>query len=225
MTEREIVDLEVEIEKYNAKQQKAAQAKFDKGPVPQKKWVMEQTLGRLLDRIAVVKSGKAPNEFGLYMRDELARILATETCLAYDGLALDRNVVISADSGTPLESVSYENYVTLWTPEFGLWRQIVTALDEYLYSAAVLAKSLNASSTAARLYLRAWRIVKRIEDYARSYGCANKDEALAIVRLERVAADRLWVDAQFAALPPFREAEEKSTSKSPSKKKKDKKAN
>ena len=45
------------------------------------------------------------------------------------------------------------------------------------------------------------------------------------MRLERVAVDRLWVDAQFAALPPFKKAKEKSASKPTSKKKKGKKAN
>ena len=225
MTEDEILDIENDIENYNDERQKEAQAKFDKGPIPKMKWVMGQALDRLLDRIAVVKSGNAPDEFGSYMRDELARILATETCLGYDGLTLDENAAIPADSGTPFEDVSHECYVTAWTPEFGQWRKIVTALDEYLYSAAVFAKSVNPSSTAARLYLRAWRIVQRIEDRARSYGYAHKDEALAIVRLERVAAERLWVDAQFAALPPFKKAKEKSASKSPSKKKKGKKAN
>ena len=71
---------------------------------------------------------------------------------------------------------------------------------------------VSASSTAARLFLRAWRIALRIEDYAKNYGCATRDQALSIVRLERVAADRLWVDVQFAALPPFRKPK-KSTSR------------
>ena len=221
MTEDEILDVESDIENYNDELQKAAQAKFDKGPIPKMKWVMDQTLERLLGRIAVVKSGKAPGEFGSYMSDELARILSTKTFLEYEGLSLDEDAAAEADPGTSFENVSNDCTITAWTPEFGQWRKILTALGEYLYSAAVLAKSVNASSTAARLFLRAWRIVKRIDGRGYGYAHAFKEEALAIVRLERVAADRLWVDAQFAALPPFRKAKKKSTSK----KKADKKAN
>ena len=60
----------------------------------------------------------------------------------------------------------------------------------------------------------AWRIAKQIEGRAGGYSCATQDEALSIVRLERVAADRLWVDAQFAALPPFRKAKKPRHGKS-----------
>ena len=220
MTEDEIRDIENDIESYNNELEKAAQAKFSKGPIPKMKWVMGQVLDRLLSRIAAVKSGMAPGEFGSYMSDELARILSTKTFLEYEGLSLDEDAAIEAESNTHFEDVSNDCTIALWTPEYGRWCKILTALGEYLYSAAVFAKSMNPSSTAARLYLRAWRIVQRIDN--RGYAYAFKDEALAIVRIERVAADRLWVDAQFAALPPFKKVKEKSTSK---KKAKGKKAN
>ena len=213
MTEDEILDIERDIEEHNNELEKAAQAKFNKGSVPKMKWVMEQTLECLLVRIALVKSGKAPDEFGSYMSDELARILATKTFLEYEGLSFDENAAKEADSSTSFEDVSNDCTITAWTPEFGLWRKIVTALGEYLYAAAILAKSVNASSTAARLFLRAWRIVKRIDGRGYGYAYAFKDEALSIVRLGRVAADRLWVDAQFTALPPFRKAKKKSPSR------------
>ena len=214
MTESEIASIETEIADYNSEQEEKALAKFKKGPVPKMKWVMERTLECLLGCIAAVKSGKPPEgRLGPYMSDELARILATETCLSYDGLTLDENAAIEADSGTCFEDVSDGCGIAAWTPEFGQWRRIVTALGEYLYSAAVLAKSVNPSSTAARLYLRAWRIVQWVENRARNYGYAQKDEALAIVRLERVASERLRVDAQFAALPPFKKAKKPRSGK------------
>ena len=207
MTESEIASTEGEIEDYNNEREKEALAKFSKGPVPKMKWVMEQILECLLDCIAAVKSGKAPDgQLGPYMSDELARLLATRTFLTYGGLSLDENAAIEADSDTSFEDVSSDCTIAAWTPEFGQWRKIVTALAEYLYAAAVFAKSVNAASTAARLYLRAWRIVQRIESRAGGYSCATQDEALAIVRLEHVASERLWVDAQFAALPPFKKA-------------------
>ena len=207
MTGKEIASIETEIEDYNTEQEEKALAKFKKGPIPKMKWRMEQILECLLGCIVAVKSGKAPEgQLGDYMSDELARILATATFLEYEGLSLDENAAIEADTGTSYEDVSNDCCVLSWTPEFGQWRKLVTALDEYLYAAAVFAKSVNAASTAARLYLRAWRIVKRIEKRSDGYSNANQDEALAIVRLERVASERLWVDAQFAALPPFRKA-------------------
>lgn len=223
MSEDEIFDIESDIENYNDELQKAAQAEFDKGPIPKMKWTMEKTLERLLSRVAAVRSGIAPSELGSYTRDELARIIATKTFLEYEGLSLDEDAAKEAESNTCFEDVSNDCTIASWTPAFGQWRQIVTALGEYLYSAAVFAKSVNPSSTAARLFLRAWRIVKQLQ--GRGYAYAFKDEALAIVRLERVAVDRLWVDAQFAALPPFKKAKEKSASKPTSKKKKGKKAN
>ena len=141
MTEDKIVSLEIEIEDYNREQAEKALAKFKKGPVPKMKWVMEQLLECLLRCIVAVKSGKAPDgQLGPYMSDELARILATTTFLEYDGLNLDENAAIEADSDTSLEDVSNDCFITSWTPEFGQWRKIVTALDEYLYAAAVFSK-------------------------------------------------------------------------------------
>ncbi len=223
MTEEEIASIEDEIENYNDEREKEALAEFRKGPIPGMKWLMEHFLGSLLDCIAVLKSGKVSDEpLGPFMSDALARLLSTRTFLSYEGRSIDdRSLVEEADSDANFEAVSSDCAITSWTPEFGLWRKVVMALEEYLYAAAVLAKSVSAASTAARLYLRAWRIVKRIECRNGGYSCATRDEALSIVRLERVAADRLWVDAQFAALPPFKKAKKPRQGKA----KKGKKAN
>ena len=94
----------------------------------------------------------------------------------------------------------------LATPQFAAWRRLVTALAEYLREAAIFAKHVNPSSTAARLYLRALLVARRVQSRNEGYTEATMDEALAIARLEKVASDRLWVDAQFAALPGFKKA-------------------
>ena len=214
MTEDEIEFREDQISDYNNEQEKEARAKFNKGPVPKLKWVMERLLDCLIGCIAAVKSGKAPDgQLGDYMSDELARIIATQTFLSYGGLSLDENAAKEAGPNTCFEDVSNSCTFFSWTQEFGQWRKIFTALGEYLYAAAVFAKSVNASSTAARLYLRAWRIVQRIEKRGCGYSKATPEEALAIVRLERVASERLWVDAQFAALPPFKKAKKSRSGK------------
>ena len=214
MTGEEIENIEKEIEEYNKEREKEALEKFKKGPIPKMKWTMDHLLESLLRCISAVKFGLAPDGLlGFYVSDELARVLSTRTFLSYEGLSLDENAAIEADPSTCFEDVSNECTIASWTPEFGQWRKVLTALCEYLYTAAVFAKSVNATSTAARLYLRAWHIAKQIEGRAGGYSCATQDEALSIVRLERVAADRLWVDAQFAALPPFKKAKEPRSGK------------
>ncbi|MCR5752896.1 MAG: hypothetical protein K6G91_13150 [Kiritimatiellae bacterium] len=207
MTDAEMARIEEEIEEYNNEREKEAREKFSRGPVPKLNWIMERLLDRLLGCIAAVKSGAAPDgHLGPYMRDELARVLATCTALSYQGVTLDEEQAMDVASYTSFDDLSTDCAFLSWTPELGLWRKVVTALSEYLHEAAVLAKSVNEASTAARLYLRAWRIVRHVVDRDDGYGCASQDEALAITRLERVASERLWIDAQFAALPPFKKA-------------------
>ena len=216
MTEEEIKNIEKEIEDYNKEREKEALAEFRNSSVPDMKWFMEHLLNSLLDSIAELKSGKVSDEWlGPFELDELTRLLSTRTFVSYEGLSLeDRSMAEDADSDASIEEVASDCTITSWTPEFGLWRKVVTALEEYLYAAAVIAKSVNAASTAARLYLRAWRIVKRIKNRDDGYSCATQDEALAIMRLERVASDRLFIDAQFAALPPFKKAKKPRQGKS-----------
>ena len=50
MTKLEIIQLEEKIARYNDEKQLEAKAKFDNGPIPKMKWVMNQTLERLLGR-------------------------------------------------------------------------------------------------------------------------------------------------------------------------------
>ena len=204
MTENEILSIEMEIEDYNNEQRQKAIEEFKAGPVPKMRWTMDYALKCLLAHIAAVRAGDAPSGFGEYMRDELARILSTRMYLEYDGLSLNEDAAIEADSDTSIEDVSNDCFITDWTEEYGEWCKILTALVTYLHEAAILAKSVNPSSTAARLYLRAWRIASVANGQSADCRRMNKDEALAIVRLERVASERLWVDVQFAALPPFK---------------------
>ena len=198
MTESEIDDIQFDVDAYNEQQLDEAKADFKKGPVPKMKWVLDRILDSLLRRIATVRDGDAPDAFGEYMSDELARVLGTKTFIEYGGLAIAKDEAASAPSGTHYTDVTYDCTIAEMTDEFNEWLKILAALGTYLREAAILAKAVNPSSTAARLYLRAWRLL-------------TKDEALAVVRLERVAEDRLWVDVQFAALPPFRKAKKTKT--------------
>ena len=130
MTEDEIEFREDQISDYNNEQEKEARAKFNKGPVPKLKWVMERLLDCLIGCIAAVKSGKAPDgQLGDYMSDELARIIATQTFLSYGGLSLDENAAKEAGPNTCFEDVLNSCTIFSWTQEFGQWRKIFTAVD------------------------------------------------------------------------------------------------
>lgn len=225
MDKRSIERIKEKISRHNEKAQRVARAEFDEGPVPKMQWTMKFMLEKFLGRIAAVRSGTVPDELGSYTGDELARVLATRTYLVFPGLCIDKANAENADSGVSYEEVSFECSCATWTPQFGIWRQLYTALCEYMREAAIFAKSVNPSSTAARLYLRALRILQRVKGRGLDDYCyASKDEAIAIVRLECVATERLWVDAQFAALPPFKKRKTVRR-KDAAKAKKSKKAN
>lgn len=83
------------------------------------------------------------------------------------------------------------------------WVRLVKAFRKYLYAAATFAKSIN--STAARLYLRAWLIVRDLELGLEPFtsDLISEEDAQRLVRLERVATERLIVDAEYAAIPDF----------------------
>ena len=207
MTEEEIDKVEAQIAIKARKREEEALAKFAKGPIPKLDWQMDRILEDVLSRIASIRAGVAPEAFGSYTRDELARVLSTATYCRYGTWHIMRERALEEPADADIENYAQTRVARCWTPQFGHWRQIVTALGEYLYEAAVFAKSLNPASTAARLYLRAWHIIEILSNRNNGYSEATANEALAIVRLERVAVERLWVDAAFAALPPFKKAE------------------
>ena len=206
MTEEEADKAAAKLDAEDREKEAKALEKFKKGPVPKLDWMMDRLIGEMLSRIATVRSGAAPDPIGGYTRDELARMLASKTYCEYFTRRFMREYArkSSADADPGYYSQTIE--ARCWTPQFGHWRQLVTALIEYLHEAAIFAKHVNPASTAARLYLRAWRIANAVYTRADGYSQATPDEALSIIRLEKVAADRLWIDAQFAALPPFKGA-------------------
>jgi len=207
MTEEEADKAAAKLVAEDKKKEEKALEKFKKGPVPKLDWMMDRLIEELLSRIATVRSGEAPEAIGGYTRDELARTLATRTYCEYSTRRFMREFALKESADANPGYYSHTVLARCWTPQFGHWRQLVTALLEYLHEAAIFAKHVNPSSTAARLYLRAWRIANTVYTRDDGYSQATPDEALAIIRLERVAVERLWVDAAFAALPPFRKAE------------------
>lgn len=208
MTEEEFEDAVKALEKMSEKNAEAALKAFAKGPVPEMDWTMNELTEKLLDRIAVIRSGEAPEAFGGFSLDTLARTLATRTYCAYHTVRVSKEHAMQVPRDADIGRYTFSTTGYRWTPQFGLWRKMVTALMEYLHEAAIFAKHVNPSSTAARLYLRALMIARRVYSRNKGYGEAMKEEALSIIRLEKVADDRLWVDAQFAALPKFKRSKE-----------------
>ena len=207
MTEEEAKKAAEKIEAENRKKEAAALEKFKNGAVPKLDWTMDRLIEEMLSRIATVRSGAAPDALGGFTRDELARILSTKTYCEYKMLRFLRDFALKESVDAHPAFYSQATRTQCWTPQFGHWRQLVTALSEYLYEAAIFAKHINGNSSAARLYLRAWRIVNTIFTRNEGYSQATPGEALSIVGLERIATERLWVDVEFAALPPFKKAE------------------
>lgn len=207
---------ESEVEDYNEEQYNKALEEFNKGPVPKMKAEMEQILEELLERLYIVKCGKVPDTFPPFSHDALIRILCTQTYLEYPSLSFDEVAAEDNPHGT-FEDVSNEALTLAWTPEHGLRCKVVTALQEYLYSAAILAKHLNPASPAATTYLRARRITSSVFDDYESYCHAAVNQAVTILRLERVATGHLADDLMFAALPAFVPPKPKKPKKTPRK--------
>ena len=192
----------------NAPLEKAARKKYAKGPIPKMRDGIVYVANQILQNLKAVREGSAPDALGSYTLDSLARILSTRTWLKFDGWGVDDFRYMNDPEVVDMEpeDVVAEEQVLAWTDEYGEWDKLTIALQEYVYEAAVFAKSLN--STAARLYMRAWMTLDYEDDlFGRiPYVAYDPEDALKVVRLLRVAEERLRVDAALAALPKFKPA-------------------
>ena len=202
-------------EERNASLEEVARKKFAKGPIPKLRDEIVYLANCILHNLRSVREGSAPDGLGAFALDSLARILSTPTWLEFDGwgfedTAADDPEVVDKEP----EEVMVRSLVLVWTDEYGEWRKLAKALRAYLYDAAVFAKSLD--STAARLYLRAWLTlgadIQPQEIF--SYTLCAPEDALKVVRLLRVAEERLRVDAALADLPKFKPAAKPRKSRS-----------
>ena len=195
-------------EERNAPLEKAARKKYAKGPIPKMRDEIVYIANCVLKNLKSVRAGSAPDALGSYTLDSLARILSTRTWLQFDGWSVDDLHDMDNPEAIDMdpEDVLVEAPVSAWTDEYGEWDKLVIALQKYVYEAATFAKSLN--STSARLYMRAWLT---LDDEDETFGIYPyvayvPEDALKVVRLLRVAEERLRVDAALAALPKFKPA-------------------
>ena len=194
-------------EERNTPLEEAARKKYAKGPIPKMRDGIVYLANCILQNLKSVREGAAPDALGAFALDSLARILSTPTWLEFEGwgfedTAADDPEVVDEEP----ENVMSRSLVLVWTDEYGEWRKLASTLRKYLYEAATFAKSLN--STAARLYLRAWLTLRADVQPAEifSYTLCSPEDALKVVRLVRVAEERLRVDVALAALPKFKPA-------------------
>ena len=79
--------------------------------------------------------------------------------------------------------------------------EFISTFEEYLYTAAVFAKSIG--SAAVRPYLLAWDLsTQTSSSFARLR--LLPDEALRLANFEKAASKLLWLDAAIANLPKFK---------------------
>lgn len=201
-----------EVDDYNRKEEANALADFYAGPVPEIMRSASRARDHMLRNIELVEQGKAPQSLADFNREDMVEMLHAQTYVEYQGSW------IAAEKG-PEEFDSRVEYLKYciekqkeeaegsWTitskpDEYKSWLALLRDFKRYLHSAAALAKAIGSSS--ARLYLRAWKI---IEDSWNSYLELqlelSEEEAQTVMRLERVAAERLQIDLLYAELKPY----------------------
>ena len=203
---REIV--EKEVRDYNIKAENAALKKFRESPVMQRIASMPCVMLDVRRNLRLVREGRAPLGFDPFSREELVRILSAKTFFEYDFKYLlsdsgrKPHKTLQAEVKAIRKLIEYAPMAGAAKEHFD-WVRLVKAFRKYLYAAATFAKSIN--STAARLYLRAWLIVRDLELDLKPFSSdlIPKEDAQRMVRLERVATERLIVDAEYAAIPDF----------------------
>lgn len=150
-------------------------------------------------RIERFHRGEAPEPFGDYDRDDIARIFSTNAYLDFNGYEANDEVDVKTISNWRDGAVK----LPLVTPsvEAKMRSEFISTFEEYLYTAAVFAKSIG--SAAVRPYLLAWDLsTQTSSSFARLR--LLPDEALRLANFEKAASKLLWLDAAIANLPKFK---------------------
>lgn len=198
---------------FDAKAKETALATFNAGPVPGIMRSAYRARSHMLSNIELVERGKAPEGLADFNREDIVEMLHTQTYAMY------RAKFIVNDK-EPEEFSSYSDYLKycletqefspktyetyLETEEYKSWLALFDDLRRYLHSAAALAKAIG--SSAARLYLRAWKIMNDSLDgceYSLVQTELTEAQAQTIMRLERVAAELLQIDLLYVELKPY----------------------
>ena len=159
-------------------------------------------------RYEQVMAGRAPDAFGEYDRDDIARILNTDMSIEYTCYALDMSP--GKEVGDDWRDGAIEVEESFRPDEDWDRTAFIEAFEKYLYTAAAFAKSIGAT-IAMRFYLRAWGLVNSTKiGFERLK--LDPDESLRVVQFERAAGLNLWIDVEAAKLPRFKPRKTKSAS-------------
>ena len=198
MTDEQV---QISIDLVNSRLQKEEQEEFTRKKGEELKTRCHELTREVAKRYDSIILGEAPRAFGEYDRDDIARILNTDMTIEYLGYDLD--MTPGKEVGDDWREGAIES-LQIFAPEEAWDRSaFVGAFDKYLYTAAAFAKSIGALH-AMRLYLRAWGIVHEVYVDCDVCLALSPDEALRVVRLERIASSRLWLDVEAAKLPKFK---------------------
>ena len=205
-----------EVDAYNAEAEKKALERFLKGPAGELETVVRLISEELQLNIQRVRDGKAPQPLNDFLANSLQRALGTRTYTEYKGKAVPYGFAAETDENKVIDAGIADLRAEVYGCELSAipklhqeWQEMVKDLFEFLYAGAVFAKSIGSSS--ARLYIRAWRIVEGVVAPSLEWPVPypwqefSADDAQRIVRLERVATERLRADAMLADLPAFPE--------------------
>ena len=193
-------ELQERIDEENEKLLEDAQEEYTNDSGAELKSRCHELTREVARRYRQAMAGCAPDAFGEYDRDDIARILNTDTTVEYTCYALDMTPGKEVGDDWMKGAIEVGEF---FKPDEDWDRTaFIEAFEKYLYTAASLAKSIGAT-LAMRFYLRAWGLVNATRvGFERS--TLDSDEALRVVRLERAARLNLWIDFEAAKLPKFK---------------------
>ena len=131
-------------------------------------------------RYLQIKDGKPPYAFGGFDRDEIARTLAAETTIRYNGYVRD-----TANGGDIVETVWETDAIESWDR-----RKFIEAFDRYLAEMMTFAKARGAGG-ALRDCREARQIINAASSSILGFAPLAPDDALRVVELEKAASEAL----------------------------------
>ena len=203
MTYEEIQD---RIDEENDERREEAQKTFTSETGAELQTRCRELTVETANRYDDIMKGDAPQAFGAYDCDDIARILNTKATFDFDGFDLDmtpRTYEVDDWMDGAIETTLTAEADEAWDRS-----AFVGAYEKYLYTAAAFAKSMGATH-AMRLYLRSWGIVRKTQGPCYRYSL-DADDSLRAVNLERIASSKLWIEVEAAKLPKFKPQKKKT---------------
>ena len=183
-----------------ATEKRRAQEEYTKRVGASLKSDCEYLLRETRYRVELLRSGEGPEMFGEFDRDTMARIFNDTIDASYTEYECPED--LPAGPLTREEAAIEECAMCLIPEEAEARAEFIEGFQDYLYFAAAYAKAIG-SVRAMRMYLLAWGIFReygRWQEDLRTL-TLSPDDALKAVAYEKIATQKLWVDAMARKLP------------------------